>query len=68
VRTPLIVKTDDGRRRVINEEQICTVDPYVLDNGDIASLIKMSNGDEFVCVNHSYESWEADVHLHRGSG
>ena len=53
---PVEITLQDKRKILINEEQVCSIENL---NG--AAKIKMSNGDEFVCVSPSYEQWANDL-------
>jgi hypothetical protein len=53
---PVVIILQDKRKIVINEEQVCSIEDF---NG--AARIKMSNGDQFVCISPTFEQWENDT-------
>lgn len=53
---PLHVILTDDRQIIINEEQVCSIEPV----GHVAK-IRMSNGDEWMVRSPTFAEWENDV-------
>lgn len=43
---------------ILCENNICSVEQY---ESSKYAAIKMSNGDEFICISPSYDQWENDI-------
>ena len=56
----LKIQLVDGSTVLINEDQICLIKRHK--NTTIAE-IRLSNGEEVLCANPTYDAWENDVYL-----
>ena len=54
---PLKIILQNSETIIINEDQVCSIK-----RGDsLLTWIKMSNGEEFLCLSPTYEEWENDL-------
>lgn len=53
----------DGRKKLVNEDQICTVESGGLNGKQEIARVKMSNGDVLDVIDPSYDQWEADTYF-----
>lgn len=58
---PILIKTQNQTEIIINESQICSV----IRGEDDLSIIKMSNGDEFHCIDPPFTAWKNDIYMRK---
>lgn len=56
----LKIQLVDGSTVLINEDQICLIKRY---KDTTVAEIRLSNGEEILCVDPTYDAWENDVYL-----
>lgn len=59
MKRPILITQQDGQEIVINEDQICTITPLEPN----LAVIRMSNGDEIICREPTYNNWKNDVYI-----
>lgn len=52
-----MVILQDGRKILLNEEQVCSIEPK--ERG--MAQLRMSNGDTWLVQNPPYQEWENDL-------
>lgn len=58
----VLATLDDGKKRLINEDQVCTVGPGAKgDNNLRHAVVRMSNGEELIVVDPDWDQWENDL-------
>lgn len=62
MRNIVLSKLKDGKIRLINEDQVCTVEPgEKLDCNIRAAIVRMSNGEELIVISPDWDQWENDL-------
>lgn len=58
----VLAKLKDGKVRLINEDQVCTVSPGErITSNKKEAIVRMSNGEELVVIEPDWDQWENDL-------